>query len=179
MHSTKPSQTGITLVELLVAVALLAVSLAVAAPAYRVMIDTNRLSAGVNAFSGSLQLARSEAVRRGQRVTLCVSDDGKNCSTTGGWHRGWIVFHDPDGNAQRDSSEALIQVQAALQFLSIRGNQPVTRYVSYTEHGWPRLVSGALQMGTLAFCTPGIAGHSLILSSAGRARLSGAACSSV
>ncbi|SCC92190.1 Type IV fimbrial biogenesis protein FimT [Thiomonas sp. X19] len=176
MGSIRQAQFGITLVESLVAAALLAVLLAVAMPGYRAMIDTNRLSAGVNAFSGSLQLARSEAVRRGQRVTLCVSDDGKSCSSTGGWHRGWIVFHDADGNAQRDPSEALIQAQAARQFLSIRGNQPVARYVSYTEHGWPRLTTGALQMGTLTFCLPGIAGHSLILSSAGRARLSDAVC---
>ncbi len=176
MRSIGHPQRGITLVESMIALSLLAILLVVAMPRYRAMIDTNRLSAAVNALSGSLQLARSEAVRRGQRVTLCVSDDGKSCSSAGGWHRGWIVFHDADGNAQRGSDEGLIQAQAAQPFLSIHGNQPVARYVSYTGHGWPRLASGALQMGTLTFCLPGVAGHSLILSSAGRARLSDAVC---
>jgi prepilin-type N-terminal cleavage/methylation domain len=176
MDSIKRAQWGLTLVELMVTLALAAILLAIALPGYRSMANINRLSAGVNAFSHSLNLARSEAAKRGQRVTQCVSDDGVSCSRVGGWHRGWIVFHDPDGNAQRDADEALIWVQPALQEFSIVGNQPVVRYVSYTEHGWPRLTTGALQMGTLQFCLGDGTGRSLVLSSVGRVRPNDIAC---
>lgn len=169
-------QAGLSLVEVLVALAIVALSLSLALPAYQSVVQANRLSAGGNALSGSMHLARSEAVLRGERVTMCVSDDGETCSATGGWHRGWIVFHDPDANAQRGADEALLHVQPALEALSITGNQPVARYVSYSSMGWPRLITGALQMGTLTVCVERQQGRKLVLSRTGRVRLDVANC---
>ena len=169
-------QAGLTFIEILAALAIVALSLTLALPAYQSVVQANRLSAGSNALSGSMHLARSEAVLRGQRVTMCVSDDGDICSATGGWHRGWIVFHDPDANAQRGAGEALLHVQPALEALSITGNQPVVRYVSYSSLGWPRLTTGALQMGTLTVCAERQQGRKIVLSRTGRVRLDAASC---
>lgn len=170
------SQTGLSLVEVVVTLAIVAFALTLALPSYQSVARANRLSAGSNALSGSMHLARSEAVLRGERVTMCVSDDGDRCSATGGWHRGWIVFHDPDANAQRGANEALLHVQPALEALSITGNQPVERYVSYSSLGWPRLTTGALQMGTLTVCVERQQGRKIVLSRTGRVRLDAANC---
>lgn len=172
----KRLQIGLTFVETVITLAIAALSLAIALPSYQSVVHINRLSAGSNAVSGSLQLARSEAVLRGQRVTMCVSDDGNTCSPMGGWHRGWIVFHDPDANAQHAEDETLIRVQQALDSLSITGNQPVARYVSYSPLGWPRQISGALQMGTLTVCVQHEPGRKVVLSRTGRVRLDSADC---
>lgn len=169
-------QGGLTFIETMMTLVIAALAVVIAVPSYQSVMQINRLSAGSNALSGSLHLARSEAVLRGQRVTMCVSNDGRTCSTTGDWHHGWIVFHDPDANAQHTEDEALIQVQPALDALSITGNQPVSRYVSYSPLGWPRLITGALQMGTLTVCPQNGPGRKVVLSRTGRVRLDSADC---
>ena len=79
---------GFTLVELMVTVAVLGILAAVAVPAMTGLINSNRLSGTAGEMTASLQLARSEAMRRGSRVRICGSTDGASCG--GDWSR-WIV----------------------------------------------------------------------------------------
>jgi type IV fimbrial biogenesis protein FimT len=83
---------GFTLMELMVTVAVLAVAVAIAVPAYTNMIINNRLAGTINEFVTSLHLARSEAIKRGVNVRACASTDGVSCATTGDWEQGWIVM---------------------------------------------------------------------------------------
>ena len=72
---------GFTLVELLVVVAISALLLALAAPAFNGLISAQKSTALVGAFMDSLNFARSEAIKRGGRAVLCKSANGTGCSS--------------------------------------------------------------------------------------------------
>lgn len=97
---------GFTLIELMVTVSLVAVLLALAAPSFRNVIIGQRLTTLANTLLASIQLGRSEAIKRNDMVRLCRSVDGATCAASGGWEQGWIVLH--------PGSNSVILVQAAL-----------------------------------------------------------------
>lgn len=100
---------GFTLVELMVALAMLAVLMAVAAPDFREAAARARITGAANELLAAVQLARTEAVRQNQRVVLCKSADGSACSTATGAWAGWIVFEDKDNDGVRDTDEPVIK----------------------------------------------------------------------
>ena len=61
---------GFTLIELMITVAMLAVLLGIAAPSFARMLASNRMATQTNDFIAALNLARMEAVRRGQSVSI-------------------------------------------------------------------------------------------------------------
>ncbi|HRN61247.1 MAG TPA: GspH/FimT family pseudopilin [Luteimonas sp.] len=81
-------QPGFTLIELMVTLAVAGILAVVAVPAMTSLINGNRLAGTSGDLTASLQLARSEAIRRNARVTICGTTDGANCSAD--WSR-WIV----------------------------------------------------------------------------------------
>ncbi len=167
---------GLTLIELLVVMSVLSILLAVGVPSFNQFATNNRLTSYVNSLFSNFSLARSEAIKRSERVVVCKSSNGSACTSTGDWSQGWIVFVDIDNNGNRDSGEEIIQVASAIPTgYSFSGNINVNNYVSYDSQGMAKLVSGANQAGTFTVCPPppatGGAGRQLILSGSGRARI--------
>ena len=75
---------GFTLIELMVTIAVLAIAISIAVPSFSKMISDNRAESQSGAMVTALNLARSEAVKRGQNVTVSP--------TTGtNWSAGWQV----------------------------------------------------------------------------------------
>ena len=99
-----------TLVEFLVVIALIAVLAGVAVPGLGGMLAGSRVKATAGRFMSHVNLARTQAILRGQRVVLCPSGDGVSCLPDGHWHRGWLVFVDSDGNREHAIDEPLLQV---------------------------------------------------------------------
>ena len=165
---------GFTLIELLVVTALMALLLSVAVPSFAGLLETSRLRALTNDLLGDLQLTRTEAILRGQRVVLCVASGEGSCSAERGWQRGWLMFVDENNNGVRDAAELVLRYRAAApDGWVIAGNQPVSRYVSYDGLGTTRLVSGGFQAGTLTICREGTAllkGRKVVINSLGRPR---------
>lgn len=167
---------GVTLVELLVALSVLGILLSVGVPSFNQFITVSRLNSYVNAMHANLALVRSEAIKRNGRVAICKSSDGTNCANSGGWDQGWIGFVDMDNDGGRGGGEEMVFSMPALQAgYSFSGNTNVDSYISFTAQGMTKLVSGAMQAGTLTLCpassaTGGI-GRQIILSSSGRARI--------
>lgn len=92
-------ERGFTLVELMITIAVAAILLGIAVPSFNDVVLGNRLSSHANNLVASVNMARSEAIKRNIRVTLCASADGANCATSGGWEQGWIVQYDADNNS--------------------------------------------------------------------------------
>jgi type IV fimbrial biogenesis protein FimT len=145
--------TGFSVIELLVVLALLVLIPALVSPALSSVVNSSRLYSGAEAIFNSLLLARSEAVRRNDKVVVCKSANGVACAITGDWNQGWIVFHDANNNGNVDAGEAIVYREAALsERIHLSGNGPVSNYVSYGPHGKTTLVSGAFQAGTITAC---------------------------
>jgi type IV fimbrial biogenesis protein FimT len=89
----------------MVVVIIIGIFLLVAAPSYTTLIERTRLKSYANELVTSVYLARSEAIKRNQTTTLCVSSDGTACTGGGDWEQGWIVV---------DTSGTVIKHQQSL-----------------------------------------------------------------
>ena len=169
LQTFKPNTLrGITLIELMTVIAIIAITLGFGIPGVSAIIQTNRMAAAINTLSASFALARSEAVTRNQEVVICKSHDGVVCTNKGGWEQGWIIFADTNGNETRDEEEPRFRIQDALapgievSFSAFRSDHFV--------HYWP---TGFTKMnGTFIFCQgnrPELT-KGLILSKVGRLR---------
>lgn len=168
-------QSGTTLSELIVVLAVAAILLSIGIPGFASFSGNSRLAGATNALVSSLHLARSEAIKRNSRAVLCKSASGAACSASGDWQQGWIVFHDANNNAALDAGEAVVLTQPALPSgLLLTGNSPVSTYISYAPAGAARLISGAWQFGTLTLCQQKTLGQGgarqIVISSTGRPR---------
>jgi type IV fimbrial biogenesis protein FimT len=174
-HRTRRPQQGLSLVELVVALAIVVLLCGVAAPGLSDFLQASHLTAASGELVTDIEFTRAEALKRNRRVTLCKSAEGDECSTGGGWEQGWIVFHDQNGNGRLDPGEEVLVRHGALAApLRLVGNQPVASYISYTPVGASKLTSGAFQAGTLTACrqsgTPTPA-RQVILNAVGRPRV--------
>ncbi|WP_050984671.1 GspH/FimT family pseudopilin [Thiorhodococcus drewsii] len=85
---------GVTLIELVVTLSIAAILMTIAVPSFQDLIRNNRASAQVNEFLTALNLARTEAVKRGASVSVCSSTDSTTCrsSSVTNWADGWILY---------------------------------------------------------------------------------------
>lgn len=106
------SARGFTLIELMIVVAVAAVLAVVMVPGLREFVQNNRLAGQSNEFLTSLMLARSEALKRGQPVSVCHSADGSSCG--GSWADGWIVFTDDAASGAAPVVDEVLRITGGL-----------------------------------------------------------------
>jgi type IV fimbrial biogenesis protein FimT len=131
---------GFTLLELMAALAVLAVLLAVGVPSFFQITRNNRIAAQTNELVAALNLARSESVKRGIPVSVCASANGTACAGNTNWGAGWMVFTDGNGASgvvnpavPVANGDQILQVWAAVQ-----GGLQLTadrNFVQYTSTG--------------------------------------------
>lgn len=131
---------GVTLLELMVTVSIVAILASVAVPSFQSMMTTNSLATATNGFVAALQLARSEAITRSKTVTLCksndVSDSTPSCNTSANWQDGWVVFVDSDKDGTLDSGEEILRVQQALNGnTAIDGKTNFANFIKFNNAG--------------------------------------------
>ena len=148
---------GFTLIELLTTLSIAAILVTLAVPSFSEVIKNNRLITQTNDFVTSLNLARSEAIRRGDRVTVCKSSDQASCAGSGGWDQGWIVFKDVNGDGVvTNPNTNVLRVHGALSNkITLRGDPALVDYISYVSTGATQQFAGgasATQTGVLVMC---------------------------
>lgn len=171
------TQTGFTIVELMITITILSVLMAVAIPSFNNMIQNSRRTAAVNELIANLMLARSEAVKRGQAVTVCSNTSGGGMSCTGGtnWNYGWMIFLDPDGDgAIAATSDVLRQYVNE----SAGSGLTVTSATGGTGHVTLRPFNQAGTAASVTVCDKRGAAEArrVCVSNNGRARVSEKAC---
>ena len=146
MPAAPASHRGFTILELMTAIAVTGILLAIGVPSFNEIIRTNRTAAQVNELVTALNLARSEASKRGLPVSVCAANLAQNsCEGPGtvNWANGWLVFSDriaPLGEVNASLyGDAILQSSHAVanqvQLTSTDGS------VSYGAHG--QRMSGA------------------------------------
>jgi len=164
-------QTGFTLAELVITLGVGAMLVSLAIPGFQSLMADNRTASAVNVLLGHLHLARSEAVRRQQRVVLCPSPDGRYCSNRHeSWGKGYISFIDSNGNRRRDGDETLLRAHGATEeAVRIMSSSGYRRTITYVPSGAARGSNT-----TIRFCVDNRpeANRAIIISTAGRPRAS-------
>lgn len=94
--------------ELLVTITVVGILMAIAVPSFRYVTTANRAASEINALLGDTQMARGEAMKEGQFVTICASIDGATCAVSTAWNSGWIVF---SGVPPVAPGDAIVKIQ--------------------------------------------------------------------
>lgn len=107
-------QAGFNLLELMIIIGILGILAGVSLPSFMDVIGRMSANSATRTLVNSLNLARSEAIKRGTTVTLCATTDGADCAA-GSWNSGWMLFVDNNNDADGavgsvDSGDDVIQV---------------------------------------------------------------------
>ena len=169
----KAKPRGFTLLEALVTMALLGILLSLAAPAMTGLMARHQLQGQGEAFFDSLVLARSEALRRQLRVSVCAQASESQCDALGRWQQGWLVFVDTNHNGLRDSQEVLLEARAAVPLgVQVGVTNTVRTYFSYNAEGRSASATDAFMAGTWRFCRANSSqGWQVVVNALGRPRI--------
>ncbi len=168
-NTLKRFQQGLTLIELIATLAVVSILLAHTAPALHNIQANNRLWTHTHHFGQMLVFARSEAIKRNNKVIVCNADNSNQCLKKKHWDNFWLVFEDRNNNGQWNSDEPLLK---RLPFgRSTRLNIHSSRKSVIAFHGHGRSPGSN---ATFTFCDSRGAQHarSVILSNSGRYRMS-------
>jgi len=166
----KYSNAGFTLIELMAAVILAGILLAVAAPSFRSTLQNNRVTTQANQLVAALNAARSEAIDRGGDVTLCSSSDLATCAGASNWANGWIMFTDGGTAGTVDGSDTVLRRWPALQ-----GGTTLTGPANVQYQALGQVVAGGSFQASIRDCT-GDHARSIVVSISGVVSVSSAAC---
>jgi type IV fimbrial biogenesis protein FimT len=192
-------QLGQSLIETLFVLMVIALMCGIAASSMRSMHTNIQIQTAAQDMLNDVLTARTEALRREKRITLCVaalvsspssvsieenvsglprqcavalSHSGNALPT---WQQGWMMFVDDNNNGILDEGEVLLQRHPSLPMLvSATGNATVNRYISFGANGRSLALNGGFQAGTLTFCERlknSNEGWLLIINAIGRPRL--------
>ncbi|AGI22826.1 methylation [Pseudomonas sp. ATCC 13867] len=155
-------RTGFSLIELLVALAILAIALSIAAPGFGQLIEEHRLQVATQELQSALNQARATAALSGQPVSIAALE--------GNWAQGWTLFVDSNNNGVREPSEPLLSTHAALAHITVVPDATSLRYLHYTPGGYSIQPSGAFHSGHFVLCANTPSAARIVINRAGRIR---------
>lgn len=172
--SSKFKAGGLTLIELMITLAILAVTVTAAAPAMQQLVHGSALRTQASRLLDAINLARSEAVLRNIPVTLCPSTMAVSGQPTcaGRFADGWIVFtnRNRDGVVDAESDEVIRAFEAlptGYSLTNLAGTRAASDPITYLPDGSSR------RNLSLLVCSPGsyrLEPWTVVLNNVGRAR---------
>lgn len=128
----KQHETGFTLIEMMVTVAIVAILASLAIPSFRTMLVKRAVVAAADTMVTDFRYARSEALKRSNFVSVCASSNGTTCTGAGAaWKDGWIVFIDANGNGAWDAGDEILRVQQGLDSIASIQDDPLNDHPSF------------------------------------------------
>ncbi|MDN4503743.1 GspH/FimT family pseudopilin [Alteromonadaceae bacterium BrNp21-10] len=99
-------QQGVTLIEMLITISIVAILLTVVAPNMRDMVTSNRLISQLNEISSMIQFARSNSITEQTTTVVCPTVNFTDCTTN--WNNAKIVFIDANNDNTRNANEDIL-----------------------------------------------------------------------
>lgn len=120
MLKTRSLQTGVSLIELAVAVTILAVLMASGLPSFGNWVQSSKIRTTAESIQNGLQLARAQAVSRNALVSFHLTDSATAACALSAAGANWVVsLDDPTGACDAAASDAtaprLIQMRTAAE----------------------------------------------------------------
>lgn len=113
LHYPSPSQwenRGLTAIEILITLAIVAILASLAAPSMVSLANRWKILQATHQFEASIYYARSEAIKRGGFITMQkLKTSSCSTSTTTDWSCGWFVCNDTNANGKCTSGEEVLQ----------------------------------------------------------------------
>jgi type IV fimbrial biogenesis protein FimT len=148
---------GLTLIELMVAIAVLATVLAIGVPSLQGAMNNSRLSSAANELTSAVHLGRAEAIKRNRTVVLCRSETLTSCADDVQWNA-WLVFVDTNANGVVDGGEEIIKSGTVGAPLVMRASPAISsrsQMITFTPAGTARGADEmALLNASLSVCAP-------------------------
>lgn len=142
-------KNGFSLVEVLVTISIISILLVMAVPSFKSSKINNALVSEATQINSAFSLARNEAYRRNNYVSVCATTDGNLCNSND-FSKGMIVFSDSQKSGLSDDSQ-IIKIYDKWSG-SDKGKITVNDGSSYfTFNGIPE----ALSAGKVLICYPG------------------------
>lgn len=161
-------QSGFTLIELMITIAIVGILMGIGIPNFQKFVLNNRMSTQANDFMTAIGMARSEAIKRGGRVSICPSADNSSCAASGTWAQGWIVFTDTSGTVgTKDGADSVLQAHGPLDGATTFAD--VGTPLSYIAYGSSGI--GITTNRTIKLCPPSppkVVGREIVISPTGR-----------
>ena len=136
--------SGFTLIELMVTMAVIAIVATIAVPAMSDMITRSRTTATFNELQGLISYARSESAKTpGNSILLCASGNGTGCTGQQNWNVGWLIARDINGDGDVDGGDTVLKVIGplasglSLEVKSAASTTFATSALSLTRNGAP------------------------------------------
>ncbi len=157
---------GFTLYELLVTLALLAVLVGLAVPAFGIYIAKGRQASEINALFHAVHRARKASIMRRKVVSICPTQDGRQCGSIADWSTGWLLFENTDADSppRVDDGEPVLASRRVDAAVAIEANRR-----GFTLRATVKRATN----GTLVVCdrTGRAAPRALVVSYTGRPRM--------
>jgi type IV fimbrial biogenesis protein FimT len=128
---------GFTALELMTAMAIAAILLATAVPAFKNYGWNLRMKAAVDTLQTDLNLARSRAISLNTRTVVCPAVRSIECTDSGAWHNGWIVFVDVNADRQHQPDEPILKQSGAVDFINISSSAARSKLRFYPNGSAP------------------------------------------
>jgi type IV fimbrial biogenesis protein FimT len=176
-HTLAPSR-GFTLVELMVTVAVVAILMAIGAPQLRAFLQKQQVAADMESITTAMRQARSEALKRSGRVTVCALSNAAitnpanaQCAAANNadWSNGWMVFIDYSiggANAFDSASDTILHIEQSVHSRTIRNTSG--SIVTYLADGQPLAFSNGTFVISPGTSTNDPLCRTLVLSRQGR-----------
>lgn len=139
-------QAGVTLVELMVTVAVLAIVLTIAVPSFSGVIASSKVTGPANEALSAMHFARSEAIRLNRNIEVCKSNlAGTACDDSAGKWPGLLVMQPAIAGGQAVVLRQLMFDPA----LTVNGTH---RTLRFNAEGFIRSTTGNAISGSLRVC---------------------------
>lgn len=165
-------QKGFTLLELLTTLGIATVLVTLAVPSFTTLSLNSKRASSTNELVSALHYARSSAIMRNSRFTVCTSSNGTACQAVG-WDQGWLAFADLNGNQAVDGGETVSRTGLGAEGLTLVSAE-FPNFFIYRPNGRVMGAVATTNSGNFTVCDRRGAAHArvTIIDTSGRPRQS-------